>query len=82
MDIISFQKTLSGNVSKKVESDIICRLRKIETYYCVDLDNVEIDELEKLKKHLKDDANFINSNTKYQINVYIYALNKYILFRS
>lgn len=82
MDIINFELWLSKHVSKKVKSDIICRLRRIETYYSIDLDHLNNIQIDDLKKHLKKDTNFICAKSKYQINVYIYALNKYLLFRS
>lgn len=81
MDTISFNQWLSEKVSKKVKSDILSRIRKIEMYYSIDLDDLSLEQINNLKENLKSDENFINNNTKYQINTYIYALNKYLLFR-
>lgn len=94
MNEIDFKAWLNeNNIPKKVQSDFISRLKRLER----EIKNCDIDEqyrndkcvylLSLFKnKGLNDDmAEYVDSNLpigKYQLNTYKYALNKYICFLS
>ena len=92
MNEIDFKNWFSNqNISKKVISDTISRLKRLE----LSLDNIDLDEEYKkdncaqllsffkckgLNSYAKQ---FVNCNLpvgQYQLTTYKYALNKYIIF--
>ena len=92
MDDINFRKWLKDNgISKKMQSDIVSRIRKLERA----LGNCDVDEQYRHDKCafifslFKNKGENIRMNVyknvdlpigKYELSVYKYALNKYVKF--
>lgn len=84
MDEINFKNWLfHKNITKKVASDIVSRLKRVQKSYDDIDEEYAIDKFKRLLVSVKNNKSFLDScaNNKYAINTYIYAINKYKLFR-
>ena len=86
MDEINFKIWLKKTVNTKVASDIVSRVKRVETLFMCDLDDeYDKDSCENLMKKLNQEIKKYSENQTnrktYSFNVYRYSVNKYLTFK-